>query len=362
MAIIPSMGRGGAERVMARLTQEWCRAHDVTLVTFSPDSSQDSYATPARRIFLGLPARSTLIGKLINLLMRAARLRKLIRQEKPDATIAFLEGASFAAILTGQPVVVSQRINPAALDSFSQWLLEKLFPRHNVVAVVTNSMELEKALRSRLHSSGRVTTIPNPVDPGEIALRSAEPRNSPPAKGFILAVGRLEAQKGFMDLLVAFANSAARHHRPLVILGEGKERPALLERARNLGIAHDVLLPGALENPFPYYRDCGFFVLSSRLEGFPNALLEAMACGVSCIATDCPYGPREMLLDPSSEPAGLLVPVGDIQALQEAIDRLHEDVDLREVLASRARHRTTRYSLVQIAAQWIDLQGRYGQT
>jgi len=139
----------------------------------------------------------------------------------------------------------------------------------------------------------------------------------------ILGLGRLSQEKDFPTLIRAFA--IVRQEMPcrLVILGEGKDRQQLEELAHNLDergeAAADVSIPGFVENPFAYMSKAAVFVLSSAFEGLPGSLIQAMACGCPVVSTDCPQGPAEIL---KAGEYGYLVPIGDAQAMADAIRRV----------------------------------------
>ena len=147
----------------------------------------------------------------------------------------------------------------------------------------------------------------------------------------ILATGRLTDQKKFSTLIEAFAILRAQRECRLAILGEGELRASLEALVAERGLAPDVLLPGFVANPFAWMRQASLFVLSSAWEGLPTVLIEAMACGVPVVTTDCPSGPREILEDGRW---GRLVPVGDASALAIAIsgaldEKIRPNVSLR---------------------------------
>ncbi|HHW39477.1 MAG TPA: glycosyltransferase, partial [Bacillales bacterium] len=122
--------------------------------------------------------------------------------------------------------------------------------------------------------------------------------------------------KDFPTLIRAFALVRKKRQARLMILGEGEERPKLEALVRELGVEKDVALPGFVENPYSYIKRAGVFVLSSRWEGLPTVLIEALALETPVVSTDCPHGPREILED---RKWGRLVPIGDEQALAQAI-------------------------------------------
>jgi glycosyltransferase involved in cell wall biosynthesis len=168
----------------------------------------------------------------------------------------------------------------------------------------------------------KVHVIYNPVVSPELYEKADAPlehpwfrSNQPPV---ILGVGRHRPQKGFDTLLRAFARVRQETPARLVILGEGPERPNLERLASELGVAADVDMPGFDPNPFRYMRRAGVFVLSSRYEGLPNVLIQALACGCPVVSTDCPSGPSEIL---DGGRYGALVPVDDVEAMAGAIVR-----------------------------------------
>jgi glycosyltransferase involved in cell wall biosynthesis len=176
-----------------------------------------------------------------------------------------------------------------------------------------------------------------------------------------MAMGRLNRQKGFDLLLRAFALAApaAPTGSPwqLVILGEGEERPALTALVTELGLAGRVHLPGRIDNPYDSLRQAELFVMSSRYEGFPMSLLEAMACGLPVLCTDCSTGARE-ILTPGVD--GELVPPEDVPALGAALAALMADPARRRALAAQAPKVLERFSLERVLARWDDLFRRLG--
>jgi glycosyltransferase involved in cell wall biosynthesis len=150
----------------------------------------------------------------------------------------------------------------------------------------------------------------------------------------LLGVGRLVPQKDYTVLLRAF--SRIRKSRPirLIVLGEGTERRRLERYAQRLGVRDDVDFPGFVKNPFPFMRRCTVYVLSSRFEGLPGALIQAMACGAPVVSTDCPSGPSE-IIDSGSN--GFLVPVGDDEKLAASIENLLDNPALRRSFSEAGR-------------------------
>lgn len=178
----------------------------------------------------------------------------------------------------------------------------------------------------------------------------------PQDRRLLLAVGRLSVEKGFRDLLESFGTLAPQFLLwDLVILGEGPERPRLMQQVASEGLEHRVWLPGRAGNIGDWYERADLYVMTSRFEGFPNTLAEAMAYGCAAISYDCDTGPRDII---RHEQNGLLVtPVGDVPALIRALDRLMANDTERKQMAARAKEIRERYSMSGILKLWDGLFG-----
>lgn len=353
LVVIPSLARGGAERVVSLLSKEWAREHDVTLALF--DARHPVYPYGGRLVDLACSASPGVRSKATNAFLRVLRLSRLIRATQPDRIITFMESANFpatlAAVRTGvrDRLVVSVHNDPAHFPKVYRSLIPWLYRLPGRVVAVSNGVAEALARmgvpRTKLHA------IPNPIalDDLQKSLGVGDPGLPDIPGRFILGVGRLHQQKGFDRLLKAFARIAAADLR-LVILGEGSERDKLQAQAEDLGIGPLVHFPGAVENPFPWYRQAACFVLSSRYEGFSNVLIEAMACGCPVVSFDCHYGPSEIIEDGVS---GLLVPEGDVEGLARAIRRVLEDDRLRQALRKAGKERARQFDVKEVARQWL---------
>ena len=171
-------------------------------------------------------------------------------------------------------------------------------------------------------------------------------------------MGRLARQKGFDLLIEAFSRIANQHPQWSVkILGEGPARASLKRLIAEKGLNGRVVLAGWEPDPDFVLKQSDLFVLSSRFEGFPNALLEAMACGLPSISFDCPSGPAEIIRDTID---GLLVPAEDIEALANTLDRVLGDDSLRQRLSAEAVHVVDRFSAERYFANWDAVLRREG--
>ncbi len=228
-------------------------------------------------------------------------------------------------------------------------LVPRLYPLADTI--VANSDGVARNLAALGVPASRVSTIPNGIDCAWIARQARLPARLPPADPgvkTIVTIGRLVAQKDHATLLRALAAIGNAKNCRLVILGSGPERSALHALADTLGLAGRVHFAGYQANPYPYLAQSDLFVLSSRYEGMPNVLLEALACGLPVVSTDCPSGPREILADGAY---GELVPVADAARLALAIAHALAATSQPERQLRRARA----FDVGAIAAHYADI-------
>jgi glycosyltransferase involved in cell wall biosynthesis len=275
-------------------------------------------------------------------------LRRAIREATPDVVISFLTKVNVMTLLATRglniPVVVSERNNPLRQPMDPVWLRlrDRLYPRAARLVAQTEGVvaQLPPAIRAK------ATVIPNPIVP-----QPAVPQ-APDVK-VVGAVGRLVEQKGFDLFLRAVSRIASQvPDWTFVIWGEGEDREKLVRLAGDLGLAGRVRFPGVSQRPQDWLAQTAIFVLSSRYEGFPNALGEAMVSGIPSVAFDCPFGPRSLITDGVD---GLLVEPENVDALAIAIARLVGDASLRSQLAEHARSSVRRFAPERVLKQWDEL-------
>ena len=357
LCVVNSLEGGGAERVFvqvagALMRSAWRPSVHIALL----DAAERRYAAPPGAPLAQLDARGGLAAGARQLLATARAVR-------PDLLLSFLTRANCASILVGAalgvPAVVSERIDtrrhfgPGA--GLQHRMVRLLYPRARRVLAVSRGVG--DALCGRYGvSRARLVVIPNPVDAQALrAAAAAEPACALPPR-FLAAIGRLVPAKNFPMLLHAFARSDAFPH--LVVMGEGPERPRLEGLAAALGLARRVRFLGFVGNPHAILARAAGYAASSNVEGFPNALVEAMALGVPVLATDCPSGPAEILERPAQAPAGLLqlpagllAPVGDEPAFTQGLHRLARPA-IAAALARGGAARIAAYSPERVFAAY----------
>ena len=353
MLAISSMTVGGAERVAATLVNHWsAEGHQVALITVA-SSDLDFYALDQRvtRVALDLNRSSTSWRDfLVDNFKRVRKLRAAIHGFKPEVILSFMDTTNVRVLLaslgTGIPVIVEEHIDPTqhSLGRIVRFLRRVLYKHACAVVVLTPGIA---RWASSFVRSEAIHVIPNPISQQFCKSGQLEPARDGHR---VIAIGRLEAQKGFDMLLRAFAQNAQEHPGwSLMIIGDGRERDRLQALAVALQIGERVRWKRAVKEPEKELRRSDLFVLSSRYEGFPMVLLEAMACGLPVVSFDCPSGPREIIHDGED---GLLVPPNEIDALAGAMSHLMSVDEERKRLGERAKRIVERFGLPKIADMW----------
>lgn len=289
--------------------------------------------------------------------VRMRAMKRLCNQLRPALVMSVLWQVNIVTILTdtlfglGCPVVVNEQ-TALKMGLRSKWQRHIFWPlAHRVYKRAAKVIAVSSGIASELQetlslSPDKFQVIHNPITLDEIrdqsslssvSLSMIHPR--------LVAVGRLARPKNYPLLLRATSRVVREKPVSLYILGEGSERSCLEKLIRDLGLHPVVCLLGFQRNPYAYMRQADVFVLSSDYEGFGNVIVEAMALGIPVIATDCPYGPREIL---AGGKYGVLVPPGDEQALADAILSLLRDPDARRRLGAEAKKRAEEFSVEKI--------------
>ena len=345
--IIGKLGGGGSERSVVNLAGGLTdRGHRVDIVLFEP--TIDQRVGGAVRVFVmenkpdkGIAGNG--VWDWIHMaaalqwdptclpsprLMRQARaVARYIEGERPDCVLTNLSRANVATLLASRVLVDCPPVVPIIRDvAGSRGRTHRRYRR--LFDGAAHFVGVSEGVAGNFSgtfgvSPERMSTIYNPVVTPDLPMRMAEAPAHPWLRDgdtpVILAAGRLVEQKDFSTLLRAFARVAPRRPCRLVILGEGEQRNEIEGLARDLDLADRVSLPGWVENPFAFMSRASLFVLSSRHEGLPGVLVQALACGCPCVSTDCPAGPAEILRDGEICP---LVPVENPDAMAEAMLRV----------------------------------------
>ncbi|MGQ0675173.1 MAG: glycosyltransferase [Rhodospirillales bacterium] len=335
---MPHLRTGGAERVTVNLANHAAaRGERALMVLDRRDGALVGALDPGVEL-AALDAPRTLAA--------LPRLARLLKARRPAVLLSGITYNSPIAILAAKLARSGTRVAAAEHTVLSQELAERglrdrvaIPPLVNIAyrgaaAILCASAAIADDLARLCHiARARIEVLANPVFGGDAARRAARPAGHPwfeeKAPVFV-AAGRMTPVKGFATLIAAFARVRAERPARLLLLGEGVLRAQLQAEARGLGLSGCVELPGAVDDPMPFFARAAAVVSSSRYEGFGNVLVEAMACGTPVVSTDCPGGPRAIL---EHGRYGALVPVGDEAALAAAmlavLDRRPDPATLR---------------------------------
>lgn len=342
---IPALNVGGAQRVTVNIANELAaRGYPVDVVLAYREGALLSDVSDAVRIVDLETPRIPVVGVLASV----PGLRSYLRTERPAVLFSAMTYANVAAILAAELAGTQTRLvatehntfgmNPDPKVRLTRVIARPLYRLADRVAAVSEGVA-DSVRKGTAAADDDVTVLYNPIEIEAIRDEAAEPVDHPwltvPEYETAVTVGRIEPQKDHTTLLRAFARvSERRPNARLVVVGTGTERDRLRELAAELEIDNIVDFPGYVENAYAYMQNADLFVLSSRHEGLPTVLLEALACGCPIVSTDCPSGPREILEDGRYGP---LVPVGDDGALADAIVGTFDDPVDEAALLERAR-------------------------
>ena len=354
--VIGSLRGGGAERNLLRLAGYFAsRDWDVSILVLTPGQGAAFPVPPGMRIVegvidLGRPVRWYRVDCFLS---RLVSLRRQCVRSDPSIVVSFLDTINVLVLLalfgTGIPVVVSERVDWRRHLLGWRWRVLRRLLYPFAMRVVSVAKAAARAAQD-YWPAWTCIHIPNPVQPAP-RLHATAGR----ARRTIIGMGRLDDQKGFDLLISAFARCAARHPEwSLTILGEGPRRGALEVQCRTLGLSDRVSLPGFVDDPERWLSNADLFAFSSRYEGFPMALAEAMACGLPVVCFDCPGGPADLIRHGHD---GWLVEAENVDSFANALDLLMTDASLRAHLSGNALSITDRFAPGAVFAQWETLIG-----
>ena len=378
--LIYSMAGGGAERVVSQWLPQLCQTYQVHLVLMS---RQIDYPLP-KEVTLHFLETSTPRErgwtKVLKLPWLAWKFRQYCLRKKISLSVSFLFRPNYINVLayllgSGAKTVINERIHPSTqyqgnglTARISNFLIRQLYPRAH--QLVVNSKGVARDFKDNYQFPSEIKVVYNPVDVRFIEEQKDRSMGQEKKHWFFgdrmatyfVCVARLHEQKQIHHLIEAMAK-VKNDDFHLVLFGQGTEEKRLRQLAKDLGISLRVHFKGFVENPFVYMAGAEAFILPSSHEGFPNVILEALACGVPVLSTDCPSGPREILAPHTpwdqlrtkglewSEYGGL-VPVGGVEEMAEGMELLLEDKSLKEKYRRRGPDRAKDFSIKPFVEQF----------
>ena len=387
--MLPHLAEGGAERVASSLLQHLpSEEFDMILVVYEP---KFTYHCPVRHISLNLPKQPTLFGKVKRVVLAFFAFHRVVKEEEPDVVLSFMEGPNFVNLVTCREKAVlsihrnTTRLPKSFAERFDNLIVRYAYPYARILIAVSKGVAAALQSNPRI-SSKQITVIPNPVDIENIrtCMKANMPDDLADFIGnnpLLINIGSLRNEKGHWYLLRVMASLKEEYpNLRLVVLGDGPLRDPLAAMITALDLQKQVKLAGFLENPYAVLGKANALISTSLTEGLPTVLIEALACGVPVISTDCPYGPREILAPETSisitgslediewTPCGVLLPLPDGQwldhdvrlsasekAIAQALREFFADSERQEIMRVNCRERSMSFHPEEILTRYTEL-------
>lgn len=368
--VVPSLRGGGAEKVAETLLESLqSSAENIKLVLVLFDRETQKTLALEQNIsvkYLNIHRSGNIFYTITKFFKVIYRLTKIIKQESSCTILSFMDYANVVSIISNwlsrkkNKVIICVHSFPTAQmheyaanfwEKIIGLLIRKFYNKADSIIAVSKHVCNDLVENFKIDKS-RIHIIHNPIDLNKINSLSNKDvfeKLFTEDVPIILSVGRLSKEKGFEYLLKAFSLLKERSNARLVILGEGKEEANLKKLSKELGIDKHVLFLGFKDNPYKYMKRSTIFVFPSLYESFGIAMVEAMSCGVPVIATKSYEGIENII---EQERTGLLVNVGDEQAIAESMLRLLNDEKLRRSLSEEAKERVANFSIEKITNQY----------
>lgn len=363
----PTFTFGGAERTSLNLLTGLNKDRfKVTLVTSKKIASYFSELPLEKIIYIEDIGMGIWFGNIKNLWRDVRIVSRLLSKEKPDIAFGMMHYSSAILALAKKLFMLNVKVISSPRGPSTEYLnicfnkksermflklLFSFFCRHSDGLIVPSSGTKDDCVRYYGARGEKVAVIPNSVDVGEIQKKIREELDIsfPPDFSIISTAGRLSVEKNLPFLIKAFSAMRRERKVKLLVIGDGTERRKLQEFVNSLQIGEDVYFVGYHENPYKYIAASDVFVHTCLVEGFGNAIIEAMACKVPVVATACPVGPGEIIKNNEN---GLLVPLDDLEGLIHAIRIILENRNMRERLSFKGFTTASHYSIERMVSSY----------
>lgn len=350
--VLSSLQGGGAEKVAVQLLTHLSPDKYALKVTLLENNGAFLKDIPPGVEIIYLHKKSRM-----DWLILLIKLSHIFRQEKPDIILSFLDYANILSVLarwlahTSSPLIITEHtvtskyLPSTRLAGLRHLLIKTLYKKADRIVAVSQGVRNDLQYNFAVPTE-KLRVVHNSIDFSVIReMLNQSPQHlwySQKDQPIIIAIGRLVPYKRYDIILKAFAKVRKIIPCRLVILGEGPLLQELMELSRTLEISDDVAFLGFQSNPYSFLTRSDVLVLTSDFEGFGNVIVEAMACGVPVVATRCPFGPGEIITNKLN---GLLVPIGDIEAISNSLRTVLQNHSLREPLAIEGEKRANDFTL-----------------
>jgi len=350
--VIYSLESGGAERVVSTLANYFIKVYKVTIITIinKPSFYELDSKINIEYCVNDIANRKNVISAFNNNIKLIRKIKEHLKKHHVDLTLSFMTTSNVLSVIASKalkiPCIISERSNPYIYTHNSFWnkLIKYTYPKANRLVVQS---KLIKDYYIQFVDKTKVSILPNPISE-TLTSRKVIPKES---KKIILNVGRLDSNKAQDLLIKAFAN-IERKNWNLTFVGDGHLRNAYQDLTEELNINQSVTFAGNVNDIENYYNKASIFAFTSKSEGFPNALVEAMYFELACVSTDCPTGPSEVIEDSNN---GFLIPVDDQKALEYKLEQLMTNENLRKSYGKEAYKTAQACEITNVAAQWNKL-------
>ena len=365
--LIYSLASGGAERVVSLLLNELKQKYDITLFLMNDTIFYDIPHDLELIYIENSDPQESGIRKLVKLPLLAWKYKKL---NKSEISLSFMNRPNYINILAKlfgmrSKVIISERAMTSLQHSsgiqgkINQFLIKILY--HYADKITANSLGNSRDIEENFGCKD-VVTINNPLNIAQIDKLAQQGVQYLDRKFTFITIGRLDSGKNHALMIEAMREIDAK----LYIIGDGELRENLELKIEHLKLKNKVILLGRQENPYKYIAQADCFLFTSNYEGFPNVLLEALACGLPIISTDCQSGPREILAPQSDiklqlkdkielAEYGILIPIKNLEKLKESMHLMMQDATLRKSYEEKAKKRAEDFAIEKIVKKYEEI-------
>jgi GalNAc-alpha-(1->4)-GalNAc-alpha-(1->3)-diNAcBac-PP-undecaprenol alpha-1,4-N-acetyl-D-galactosaminyltransferase len=350
--VIGSLSSGGAERVITNLSNSLINRFEIVIITFTTSTPfyplDDRIKVIACRDKADNPTSIFQSLKLNFYLTK--RIYQILKKEQVNIAIGFITSANIlttiAAKLARIPCIISERNNPLVENVPKFWVFLRTLVYPKADSLILQTQGVKKIYEKKIKPN-KITILPNPISLELSQLRD----DTIPKEKIILTVGRLDKNKCQDDLIKAFNDIDAKGWK-VQMIGDGTKKEELLNLIESFNLSNKIEIISKVRDIDKYYNAASIFVFTSKTEGFPNALLEAMHYGLPCISTDCNFGPSDLIEDGVN---GFLVPVNDQIILKNKLSHLINSESLRSEFSLKSKQTTTIYKSDIVVEKWESL-------
>lgn len=340
--LVPDLSMGGGQRVAVNTAALLAKHHTVHIVMLSNENR--IFDSPVKLLDLKCKKKSSFIGKFMNIFRRYWRYKRLLKQEKYDLSISFLESANLVAFLCDRDhSILTMHLSPEMLTGFDRFIMRHLLRHSKYIVAVSNGLKRELQTKSRFNE---VQVINNPINIDSVREQASKGKFIHSRK-FIVSAGRITDQKRQDVMMHAFSQSKLSKEHDLIIIGDGEKREQLQTKARKYNA--NIYFIGERSNPFPIMSAADFFILTSDHEAFPMVLLEALSLSIPVVAYNCPTGLEDIVIHNKN---GILIKYGDLESLVSTLDSLTDNQHLLESFSNNCLRSVERYSPENIRLKW----------